>query len=95
MQVVALQERSSALLSELEEARASVAKQRAEAAVAAGLGPGGAVGGAAGVGMSKADKELLLRQIESLKEVCVVQIMGAPPDLISIDYGPHPLSSCM
>lgn len=44
-----------------------MAKQRAEAAAAAGLGPGGMP--LPGSGLSGADKELLLRHIESLREV--------------------------
>jgi hypothetical protein len=74
-EVVSLQERTTALLSELEETRASVSKQRAEAAAAAGAGGSGGGGwsagarGAAGAGAAGSDKEVLLRHIESLKEV--------------------------
>lgn len=65
VQVLSLQERGAALLAELEEARASASRQRAEAALAGG---GGGFGGGAAVGAG-GDKEVLLRHIDSLKEV--------------------------
>jgi hypothetical protein len=64
MQVVRLHERSSGLLSELEEVKSARSKSS--------LDPENKVLGqiaAQAAGASAADKELLLRQIDSLKEV--------------------------
>ena len=75
-QVASLQDANAALLSELEEARTAVAKRRAEAMLGAGAAAAGAGGNAGSVASasSGADKDLLLKHIESLKEVRLRQL---------------------
>lgn len=69
VQVVRLHERSSAHLAELDELRAAKSSCSLLALTAGGADAAGAASTAAGARSAAADKELMLRQIDSLKEV--------------------------